>query len=271
MKEYYIYKIINKLGQIYIGQTVNYKKRIARYKCLDCKSQQKIYESIKNNEWSNHKPQVIYKTVCTKEEIDRIEIFFINFFQSYYYENKKYGLNMTRGGRDKSHNKMNEYRIKMHNNTVGYTHSEETREKISKSNKGKIPWCKGKKFTKEHVAKIIETKRRTNSFNKNIYTDEQRKRASVKMKGRIRSEEHCRNISIAQKKRKIQGGNKAIICYNNDYSIYKEYKCMKDAIIDFFPRFSTYYRQKLRENIINNTLLFNKYWKYAHTNTSVTK
>ena len=37
-----IYKITSPTGKIYIGQSVNIKNRIRRYKNIDCKSQTKL-------------------------------------------------------------------------------------------------------------------------------------------------------------------------------------------------------------------------------------
>lgn len=95
----YIYKIINIItGKIYIGQTTNLKDRLRHYRFADCKGQKLLYKSLKHYGWENHKFDIIYSVVCNKKELDDLEICFIKEFNSYYYDNNKYGLNLTKGG-----------------------------------------------------------------------------------------------------------------------------------------------------------------------------
>jgi len=96
MKLGYIYKITSPTGKIYIGQTRNIHIRKNCYARLDCKKQKLLYNSLFKYGWNNHKFEVIYRTVCDEEELNRLEIFYIAFFKSY---NTKYSLNLTKGGR----------------------------------------------------------------------------------------------------------------------------------------------------------------------------
>jgi group I intron endonuclease len=119
MVEYIIYKITNPIGQIYVGQTRNYTARINAYNKMQCKGQKLIYCSLKRYGIENHNFEILSKT--NTNNLDELEIFFIEKEGSYYYNNKKIGLNLTLGGTSKK----------------GYITSNKTKNKISKGNKGK--------------------------------------------------------------------------------------------------------------------------------------
>jgi group I intron endonuclease len=61
MKIGYVYKITSPTNRIYIGSTSNIKKRWANYKCGDCKSQRKLYNSFKKYGVNNHKFEIIWE------------------------------------------------------------------------------------------------------------------------------------------------------------------------------------------------------------------
>lgn len=143
-----IYKITNLItNQIYIGKTIDYHRREKEYIKLKCKSQKLLYKSIKHYTWNNHKFEVI--CTCINEISDKLEIFFIAHYNSYYYNNKKVGLNLTKGGDNppRMPGKLNPM--------YGKTHTKETREKISESRKGKISPQKGKKLFGKGLENII--------------------------------------------------------------------------------------------------------------------
>lgn len=54
-----VYKITSPSGKIYIGSTKNFHKRLASYKRLDCKSQNKLYNSFKKYGFEAHTIEVI--------------------------------------------------------------------------------------------------------------------------------------------------------------------------------------------------------------------
>jgi len=181
MKCGYIYKITNPIGQVYIGQTTQYENRKRYYKNLRCKSQKRLYNSLMYYGFNSHKMEIIYKfNNSTKEELNRIEIFFIKFFNSFSYENKKYGLNLTEGGDIKSDHWKNNQSVKLKD--IKFT--EEHKKKIGDANRGKHrpKWL---------IDKLVEiTKNR-------VVTEETRLKQSKAQKGKIISEKQRRQISIA--------------------------------------------------------------------------
>lgn len=197
-----IYKITNPNDKIYIGQAKNIKRRINRYKCLDCKNQRLLYNSIAKYGWSSHKLDIIYRFDGDRLKADKIEVFFVEFFNSYFYENKIRGMNLTKGGENKNHLKEKDFVNMVQKTRKGYTHSEETRLKISQSNKGMVSWAKGVKFTEEHKKKISESRKKLLKIKPITHTEETRRKLSEAMKGKIFTEEHRANISKAAKNRK---------------------------------------------------------------------
>ena len=117
----FIYKIENKVTRmIYVGQCVDWKKRKYRYNTLNCKNQRLIYNSLLKYGLSNHEFTII-------EEVDSSllnerEEFWIEYFQSWFYQYPDKGLNL----------------LKHHKTRLGVPHTQETKDKLSRINKGKI-------------------------------------------------------------------------------------------------------------------------------------
>jgi len=155
MNLYYLYKLKNLItNQIYIGYTNNPKRRESEYRTLRCKEQQLVYKSIKHYGWENHCFEVF--CTCVKELYCNLEVYFINHYNSYYYDNKL-GLNLTKGGDNppRMPGKLNPM--------YGKTHTLESRNKISNSKKGKPSYNKGVKLTGDLLLKqrkINELKRK---------------------------------------------------------------------------------------------------------------
>jgi len=77
--------------------------------------------------------QIIIKQPMTDNQMNELEIFYINYFNTY-----NNGLNLTSGGEGKSgYTPTEETRKKLSFANKGKTNSEETRKKLSFSNKGK--------------------------------------------------------------------------------------------------------------------------------------
>lgn len=94
-----VYKIINPIGQIYVGRTKNMRVRKAMHKWAskqtDSRGDSLLYESIRKYGWGAHKFEVIEKV--SDEKGDEREIYWITELRTYFQINSE-GLNMTTGG-----------------------------------------------------------------------------------------------------------------------------------------------------------------------------
>lgn len=156
-----IYKIINPLGLIYIGQSEHCLRRYAR---TAYRFQKIIHNSILTHGFENHKFEIIEE--CSIEDLDNRETYWIAFYESC---DPEKGLNSNTGGK-KGFKMTNDVRKRMSESSIGHTmpeatlkaliarnpgnkfnlgkkHSAETLKKISEGNKGK-------KLTDEHKRKI---------------------------------------------------------------------------------------------------------------------
>lgn len=157
-----IYKIVNPIGRIYIGQSKNIELRFAKYKILSggVKYQPKLYESFLHYGVKAHSFEVVIE--CLETELDLLEKYYINHFKSF-----ESGLNMTDGGvkkfkiskevsdkiREANKNRSEEVRRKIAATKIGNKymlgkhHTEKTKEKISNTKSGS-------RLTEEHKRNI---------------------------------------------------------------------------------------------------------------------
>jgi group I intron endonuclease len=84
-----IYKITNPNEKIYIGQSIDIKRRFRNYKRLsDCKKQTALYNSFMKYGVENHKFEIL--TECTIEELNNLERYYQDLYDV---TNSKIGLN----------------------------------------------------------------------------------------------------------------------------------------------------------------------------------
>lgn len=146
MKQIAIYKITSPSGSIYIGQSIDIKKRKNRYKNLSCKVQPILYSSLLKYGWENHKFEILqeFNEGTEKKIITHYEKLYIAEYKS---NRIRYpdgtGMNLTDGGEGWM---------------AGTIHSEQERANISKRMKGK-QYALGYKFTDEQRAAM--SKRRS--------------------------------------------------------------------------------------------------------------
>lgn len=73
-----IYKITSPTNKIYIGQSMNVRRRLDQYKRLECKRQPKLYSSLSKYGFDNHIFEIIEE--CPESYLDELEIWW-----KYYY------------------------------------------------------------------------------------------------------------------------------------------------------------------------------------------
>jgi group I intron endonuclease len=132
-----IYKIVSPSNKIYIGQSKNCEHRKIYYRTLNCKGQPKLYNSLKKYGWESHTFEIVESTDKPNER----EIYWIC-----YYNSVENGLNCSFGG-EGGGNKSDQTKQKISQSNKGTIHPIEGR--ISTSNK-----LKGRKLPPEQVEKI---------------------------------------------------------------------------------------------------------------------
>jgi group I intron endonuclease len=188
-----IYKIINPKGKVYIGQTIDYYRRLRHYRLLKCKQQPKLYASLVEYGFAKH--MVILIKECNVEELTKWE----RHFQEMYKSVGTNGLNcilvrdehFTGGHSEESKKKISD-------SLSGRKLTTKHKENISEGNRNRIisdehrvnlgNGNRGKKFSDEWKAKMSEAKLGTTK------TDEVKYKISQSLKGRTFSEEHRQKL-----------------------------------------------------------------------------
>jgi group I intron endonuclease len=174
-----IYSIKSPSGKIYIGQTINFRRRINSYKnyknCIQ--NQTRLLKSLNKYGFENHNIEVLL--ISKREELDFWEEFYIALFNSF---NSKFGLNSTSGG--KTPKKLDKQK-----------RTQEWNDKISKSHIGKkrLPFSDE---WKQNISKSLKGIVRGDTWLLNI------KKAAIKRKengGYIISEEQKEKLKISIK------------------------------------------------------------------------
>ncbi|MDQ2718241.1 MAG: NUMOD3 domain-containing DNA-binding protein [Bacteroidota bacterium] len=195
-----IYLIESPNGRIYIGQSVDIFKRWKSYKKLsNCKSQIKLYRSLKKYGVENHSFHIAFE--CSEEDLNKEE----RFYQEVFDVCGKEGLNCKLTETDDRSGKMSPEACKKISVAMkgkkgfweGKKMSFEAKKKMSEK-------AKNKKLTVEHKAKFnYKGKEHTDEWKKNIsqinkgkkHSDETKQKIGLAQKGRKHSEEHKRKIS----------------------------------------------------------------------------
>jgi group I intron endonuclease len=130
-----IYKITNPKDKIYIGCTIDFKRRLSEYRRLSMNGQVKLYNSLVKYGFDNHIFEIVEE--CNEDILHEREIYWIKHFNCI-----EEGLN-----------------IRLGNRTGALMDS--TKQKISKALKGrKVTWeskgPKGYKYTEEQKQKLSQ-------------------------------------------------------------------------------------------------------------------
>jgi group I intron endonuclease len=161
MSIYTIYKSVNtKTGKVYIGFDSNWPNRVRIHKSASKKQDYKFYRAIRKYGWDNFEWSVIYQSKDKQHTLKQMETYFINEYNS-----MKNGYNSTLGGdgcfgmilseeakkkisqgnkipkpQTAEHLKNRIESLKKNPNAfrgmLGKTHSPETKNKLSLSQKG---------------------------------------------------------------------------------------------------------------------------------------
>ncbi len=89
-----IYCLTSPSGKVYIGQAVNYAKRMATYSWAGCKDQPYLYSAIVKHGWANFKHEII-AVGYSKAELDQLEIAYISELKA---ADRDFGYNLSIGG-----------------------------------------------------------------------------------------------------------------------------------------------------------------------------
>ena len=170
-----IYKITNPKNKVYIGQSVRVEKRLLSYKKFNCEDQFKVYNSLKKYGIESHTFEIIKE--CSLSEL--------NFYERHYQDL----FNCIKDGLNCKYTATHE--------KSGHL-SEETKNKISSSQKGKKRIYKsgihprlGKKLSEETIYKMVHNRE------KYVVSEEYKKRLSEMYKGKKQTAEHSEKRRIA--------------------------------------------------------------------------
>jgi len=149
-----IYKITSPSEKVYIGQSINIESRWNNYIKLHKTSiGPKLYNSLKNHGPKNHQFEILEK--CSKEELNEKEIYWKKFFlEKVNKSNILFTEIYDRGSGPKSE----ETKQKISKANKGKKFSEERKQKIGQSKIGN-KYALGYKFTKEQKEKISQAKK----------------------------------------------------------------------------------------------------------------
>jgi len=117
-----IYKINFQNGKAYIGQTIHdLETRKMGHKYAYQMKNNIVYRAIRKYGWDN----IIWEVIDNTEDVDELnekERYWIKYYNTYIHSENANGYNMTEGG----------------GGSLGYFHSEESKQKMSENSKGNI-------------------------------------------------------------------------------------------------------------------------------------
>jgi group I intron endonuclease len=158
MGNYTVYKHTSPSKKVYIGITKSEPHKRWGHNGYGYSNQVLFYRAIKKYRWENFTHEILCERL-NKEMACEMEIMFIAKYKS---TNPKYGYNLVSGG----------------NVTTGYKHSDETKMKMSKARKGKVPPMLGKNHSEETKRKMSESAKGHKNSLGLVHTDEVKRKIS---------------------------------------------------------------------------------------------
>lgn len=209
-KNYIVYEHKNIFNQKrYFGitsQTI--KKRWRKGSSYSRKT--KIYKAIQKYGWDNFEHNILFENL-SKEEAELKEIELIKIYNT---TNDKFGYNIQNGG-NSSGKFTQETKDKISKSKKGKKMSDNTKKKMSESKKGKLHWNYGKKTSLETIEKMKKSHLGHSAWNKG------KKRSEwLSKENEIRLKEKQRNAILGNK-----FSCKPIICIETN----KTYEGVLDA------------------------------------------
>lgn len=188
MDIYTIYRATNIVNnKVYIGFTTNWPYRITEHKYssgYENELKRVFYKAIQKYGWDNFVWDAIYQSSDYDHTLKVMEPYFITEYRSWVGFDDCNGYNVTQGGEGAN----------------GWKHTEESKQRMSLSRKGSVPWNKGKKNTGPG-----NTNPRTEDQKKKLrdanlgkkQTPETIAKRSKSLQGHIVTKETCNKISKA--------------------------------------------------------------------------
>lgn len=166
-----VYKITSPNGKIYIGSSVNYKRRLTQYKGMGAKTQTILYNSFLKHGFDNHVFEII--ELCTKE----------NLLEREYYYGCLYDVIGVNGMNCKLPSFGDKYQ-----NTRQETIEKMKQWKPSEDTIAKMKAAQTKRAKEHPVSEETKQKLREANLGKKA-SEETKKKMSLKGKGRVVSQE----------------------------------------------------------------------------------
>ena len=203
--KFVVYKIVHiDSGKMYIGITINYKKRIKTHFIYGTKNRSHLHNAIQKYGKEKFQYEIIDRCDCWNNLCQK-EIKYIKLFNT----KSPNGYNLTEGGdgslgiviSGKTRKKMSESHKGKNHPNYGKRASDGSRKKMSESHKGKKNFNYGKK-------RDIETCKKISEANKNPSEKTLEKMRNAQ---RNRSKETCKKLSESHKGKKLSSKTKKLI------------------------------------------------------------
>jgi len=261
-RKHCIYMITSPSGKSYVGQTNNYNRRMAEHKGGHCKKSL-LWIVVDKYGWENLTKEILHKNLTLEEAnyLEELEVFVRNTITPDGYNLREGGGQFTMSqetkdkisaslkGRKMSPEWVEKLRLRMIGNSImtpeaiskrlakmqGYTHSEETRAKMSESQKNRpavteetrlkqVKSYNGHLQTPENIAKSVlartglaqSPEHAHHSRTINIgrkHTDVAKLKMSASQKGIVKSESAKKSMSLSQRKKAF---DKEVLGYYNN-------------------------------------------------------